>query len=140
MDVDSCKTTIENNFDDEMKDSEIQGVVVYANKLRHYAFIKRLDKQDEPDVFAREVSIKTEKMNPRFMISDKCSFTLKKTDRGYEAFNINIEKRSVQNIRKNKTMKINKNKENKLTNKDALFRSTILALFRETANSNKFEH
>ncbi|CAF2039634.1 unnamed protein product [Rotaria magnacalcarata] len=73
---------------------------------------------------------------------DSCEATLEKniTDRGYEAFNINIEKRSIENTRNNKIIKTNKNKEHKLTNKDALFCSTILAMFPETANSNKFEH
>ncbi|CAF1021560.1 unnamed protein product [Rotaria magnacalcarata] len=107
MELDSCEATLEKNINDEVKENQIQGVVVYANKLRHCAFIKRLDK---------------------------------KADRGYEAFNINIEKRSIENTRNNKIIKTNKNKEHKLTNKDALFRSTILAMFPETANSNKFEH
>ncbi|CAF4293315.1 unnamed protein product [Rotaria magnacalcarata] len=138
MELDSCEATLEKNINDEVKENQIQGVVVYANKLRHYAFIKR--QKGEPDVFARELSINIEKMNPRFVISDKSSFTLNKPDRGYEAFNINIEKRSIENTRNNKIIKTNKNKEHKLTNKDALFCSTILAMFPETANSNKFEH
>ncbi|CAM4794143.1 unnamed protein product [Rotaria magnacalcarata] len=78
MKLDSCEATVEKNINDEVNENQIQGVVVYANKLRHYALIKRLDKKGEPDVFAREVSINTEKMNPRFMISDNCSFTLNK--------------------------------------------------------------
>ncbi|CAF4064872.1 unnamed protein product, partial [Rotaria magnacalcarata] len=61
---------------DEVKENQIQGIVVYANKLQHYAFIKRLDKKGEPNVFAREVSINTKDKNPRFMISDKCTFIL----------------------------------------------------------------
>ncbi|CAF2160577.1 unnamed protein product [Rotaria magnacalcarata] len=114
-----CGTHIYCSYD-EVKENQIQGIVVYANKLQHYAFIKRLDKKGEPNAFAREVSINTKDKNPRFMISDKCTFILIKVrkniqflqlflrlaDRGYEAFNINIEKRSLEKTRNNKITKI----------------------------------
>ncbi|CAF1444658.1 unnamed protein product [Rotaria sordida] len=115
----------------------IRGTVVTVNRLKHCAFIKRKDKVESRDIFAREASIINELHQKKFFISDSCKFDTIKTARGIEAVNIKIEERHINSIAK--LPKISKKKEtNEQTHISAdLFRSTIADVFREALNKNK---
>ncbi|CAF4116882.1 unnamed protein product [Rotaria magnacalcarata] len=64
-------------------EKNITGIIITINKLKHYAFLKRIDNETKPHIFAREASIIKNDHRPNFYIGDKSS-------KGFEAININI--------------------------------------------------
>ncbi|CAF4701235.1 unnamed protein product [Rotaria magnacalcarata] len=78
----------------------VKGTVVTVNRIKHYSFIKREDKIQSRDIFAREASIVNEPNQRKFFISDTCKFDLIQTQRGLEAVNINIIERNINTISK----------------------------------------
>ncbi|CAF3598048.1 unnamed protein product [Rotaria sp. Silwood1] len=134
---DHSKGLVSGNNEPVLFEKGIRGTIVTVNRLKHYAFIKRKDKVESRDIFAREASIINELHQKKFFISDSCKFDTIKTARGIEAVNIKIEERHINSIAK--LPKIPKKKEtNEQTHISAdLFRSTIADLFREALNKNK---
>ncbi|CAF1535348.1 unnamed protein product, partial [Rotaria sp. Silwood1] len=121
---DHSKGLVSGNNEPVLFEKGIRGTIVTVNRLKHYAFIKRKDKVESRDIFAREASIINELHQKKFFISDSCKFDTIKTARGIEAVNIKIEERHINSIAK--LPKIPKKKEtNEQTHISAdLFRST----------------
>ncbi|CAF1527492.1 unnamed protein product [Adineta ricciae] len=79
---------------------DIKGTIVTINRLKHYGFIKRRDRVESHDIFAREVSTINETRQRKFFVSDTCKFDIMKTPRGVEAVNIKIIERNINSISK----------------------------------------
>ncbi|CAF4534804.1 unnamed protein product [Rotaria socialis] len=127
---------IVNNNELVILEKGVKGTVVTVNRIKHYSFIKRKDKIQSQDIFAREASIINESNQRKFFISDTCKFDLIKTQRGLEAVNINIIERNINSI--SKLPKIPKKKENEETQiSTEFFKQTITELFREALNKKK---
>ncbi|CAF1076196.1 unnamed protein product [Rotaria sordida] len=71
---DHSKGFVSGNNEPVLFEKSIRGTVVTVNRLKHYAFIKRKDKVESRDVFAREASIINELHQKKFFISDSCKF------------------------------------------------------------------
>ncbi|CAF1931529.1 unnamed protein product [Rotaria magnacalcarata] len=91
---------IANNNELIILEKGVKGTVVTVNRIKHYSFIKREDKIQSRDIFAREASIVNEPNQRKFFISDTCKFDLIQTQRGLEAVNINIIERNINTISK----------------------------------------
>ncbi|CAF1553152.1 unnamed protein product [Adineta ricciae] len=98
---------------------DIKGTIVTINRLKHYGFIKRRDRVESHDIFAREVSTINETRQRKFFVSDTCKFDIMKSKffnfndvinntflflypapRGVEAVNIKIIERNINSISK----------------------------------------
>ncbi|CAF3377947.1 unnamed protein product [Rotaria socialis] len=113
-------------------EKDVIGTVVSVNKLKHYAFIKRIDNHEQQDVFARDVSIIKNERKPIFLISDRCKFDIKKTTRGFEAINISIIQRTDLPISKFKKIPKKKIQDQQKTEESLqLLKSSIIDLLRE---------
>ncbi|CAF4455091.1 unnamed protein product [Rotaria socialis] len=78
----------------------IKGTVVTVNRMKYCAFIKRKDKIESRDIFAREASILNEIHQKQFLVADTCKFDIMKTQRGVKPVNIKIEERNISSISK----------------------------------------
>ncbi|CAF1271475.1 unnamed protein product [Rotaria magnacalcarata] len=119
-------------------EKNITGIIITINKLKHYAFLKRIDNETKPHIFAREASIIKNDHRPNFYIGDKCKFDIKRTSKGFEAININIMEINPYRIPKltKKQMK-KKNYQKPIHNARELFQSTITNLFHEALKSTQ---
>ncbi|CAF4482160.1 unnamed protein product [Rotaria sp. Silwood2] len=72
--------------DSSIVEQNIQGSIVMVNCRKHYAFIKRMDDVQQRDVFARDSSIISKTQIPNFLISDKCTFDMKKSTKKFHMF------------------------------------------------------
>ncbi|CAF1405512.1 unnamed protein product [Rotaria sordida] len=107
---DHSKGLVSGNNEPVLFEKGIRGAVVTVNRLKHYAFIKRKDKVESRDIFAREASIINELHQKKLFISDSCKFDTIKTARGIEAVNIKIEERHINTQRRNEEFKTEDNK------------------------------
>ncbi|CAF3336594.1 unnamed protein product [Rotaria socialis] len=106
-------------------EKDVIGTVVSVNKLKHYAFIKRIDNDQQQDVFARDVSIIKNERKPIFLISDRST-------RGFEAINISIIQRTDLPISKFKKIPKKKIQDQQKTQESLqLLKSSIIDLLRE---------
>ncbi|CAF3948204.1 unnamed protein product [Rotaria magnacalcarata] len=71
----------------------IKGTVVTVNRMKYCAFIKRKDKIESRDIFAREASILNEIHQKQFLVADT-------SQRGVKPVNIKIEERNISSISK----------------------------------------
>ncbi|CAF2905380.1 unnamed protein product, partial [Rotaria sp. Silwood2] len=69
--------------DSSIVEQNIQGSIVMVNRRKHYAFIKRMDNVQQRDIFARDSSIISKTQIPNFLISDKCTFDMKKSTKKF---------------------------------------------------------
>ncbi|CAF1336743.1 unnamed protein product [Rotaria sp. Silwood1] len=76
----------------------VHGTIVTVNRAKHYAFLKRNDKNQYKDIFAREASLINQSYQGKFFLSDKCKFDVIKTIKGLEAVNIQITERNIKSI------------------------------------------
>ncbi|CAF1414184.1 unnamed protein product [Rotaria magnacalcarata] len=94
------QTIIHGSNEPAILEKGIKGTVVTVNRMKHYAFLKRKDKIESRDIFAREAPILNEIHQRKFFVADTCKFDIMKTQRGVEAVNIKIEERNINSISK----------------------------------------
>ncbi|CAF1941188.1 unnamed protein product [Rotaria magnacalcarata] len=127
------KVLIPVNNEPVLVETGVHGTIITVNRFKHYAFLKRNDKNQYKDIFAREASIINQSSQRKFFLSDKCKFDVIKTIKGLEAVNIQITERNIKSI--SQLPKIPKKKENNEEQMEMLkdvFKSTIAELFIET--------
>ncbi|CAF4724101.1 unnamed protein product, partial [Rotaria sp. Silwood1] len=56
----------------------VKGSFVTVNRFKHFGFIKRKDKIEWPDIFAREASIIDQVRPKKFFVADTCKFDIMK--------------------------------------------------------------
>ncbi|CAF1304506.1 unnamed protein product [Rotaria sordida] len=58
----------------------VKGSFVTVNRFKHFGFIKRKDKTEWPDIFAREASIIDQVHPKKFFVADTCKFDIMKSE------------------------------------------------------------
>ncbi|CAF4740417.1 unnamed protein product [Rotaria sp. Silwood2] len=81
--INHMNSTIVGQSDSSIVEQNIQGSIVMVNRRKHYAFIKRMDNVQQRDIFARDSSIISKTQIPNFLISDKCTFDMKKSTKKF---------------------------------------------------------
>ncbi|CAF2937751.1 unnamed protein product [Rotaria sp. Silwood2] len=105
------KVLIPINNEPVLVDTGVHGTIITVNRVKHYAFLKRNDKNQYKDIFAREASIINQSYQRKFFLSDKCKFDVIKT--------------------------IKENNEQLMEMLKDVFKSTIAELFIEASKKNK---
>ncbi|CAF3475115.1 unnamed protein product [Rotaria socialis] len=109
------KVLIPVNNEPVLVETGVHGTIITVNRFKHYAFLKRNDKNQYKDIFAQEASIINQSSQRKFFVSDKCKFDVIKTIKGLEAVNIQITERNIKSI--SQLPKIPKKKRKIMRNK-----------------------
>ncbi|CAM4878660.1 unnamed protein product [Rotaria socialis] len=109
------KVLIPVNNEPVLVETGVHGTIITVNRFKHYAFLKRNDKNQYKDIFAQEASIINQSSQRKFFVSDKCKFDVIKTIKGLEAENNEEQMEMLKDV----------------------FKSTIAELFIETLKKNK---